>query len=183
MITGCDKMFARKLKDPIWLQILRLLLRLTCLAFLMLYIFFFVGEGDFDFFNGPLCSKTLCLLFVPGLFTVAFIVTFFQERFSGFLMIFSVLLYNLTHWISNKAFNWPPQYLSLVFIGIGFIFLSVLSRRYSYYSNYYHNRYLWLLSVLFNFFYNWVMSSSLAPKYSSVSEIIAMRKRWLSSKP
>lgn len=135
-------MFVRKHKDPLWLQIIRLILRSICLAFLGLYIFFFVGEGRFELIKNTSMLDTWCLFCVPVLFAISFMVTFFRERFGGILIVFSVILYNILSMIKNRSFSWEFEFWGLIAIGIGFIILSLFSRKYRRLSLYNRRRYL-----------------------------------------
>jgi len=121
--------FAPKRNDPVWLKVVRWLVRLFCIGFIALFLFFYVGEGGFEEFATLPIREQLSLACIPGLFTLGLILSFFKERFGGILMTLSVLLYYVVSWYYDKKLPTKLDFWWLLIPAVLFIIFSIISQK------------------------------------------------------
>lgn len=121
-------MFAPKRNDPVWLKVMRWLVRLFCIGFLALFLFFYVGEGSLEKFSTLSLRDQLILACIPGLFTLGLILSFFRERFGGILMTLSVILYYVVSWYYDKKLPTHWDFWWLLIPAVLLIIFSFISQ-------------------------------------------------------
>ena len=121
-------MFAPKRNDPVWLKVIRWLVRLFCIGFIALFLFFYVGEGGFEELSTLSIREQLSLACIPGLFTLGLILSFFRERFGGILMTLSVILYYIVSWYFDKKLPTKLDFWWLLIPAVLLIIFSVISQ-------------------------------------------------------
>lgn len=122
-------MFAPKRNDPIWLKVMRWLVRLFCIGFLALFLFFYVGEGGLEEFPTLPLREQLSLACIPGLFALGLILSFAKERFGGILMALSVVLYDAISWYFDKKLPTQLDFWWLLIPAALLIVFSVISQK------------------------------------------------------
>jgi ABC-type polysaccharide/polyol phosphate export permease len=100
--------------------------RLTGLAFLGLFLWFFINEGINDAASITLTQIGL-FLFVPVLFTIGLFLAFKRELLGGILIILSVIGANLVDMISSGEFPSQVEFAFLLIPGILFALLPYLA--------------------------------------------------------
>jgi hypothetical protein len=121
--------FAPKRNDPVWLKVIRWLVRLFCIGFLALFLFFFIGEGGIEEFSTLAIKEQLRLFCIPGLFALGLILSFFKERFGGILMTLSVILYYVVSWYYDKKFPTHWDFWWLLIPAVSLIIFSIISQK------------------------------------------------------
>ena len=84
-------------------KILINLLKIISIAISVFLIIFFIGESNSDEFINTTNTEKLLLLFIPFIYIFATIILYAKEKLGSYLIILSVISFNLISWISEKS--------------------------------------------------------------------------------
>jgi hypothetical protein len=108
-------------KNKMTQLIVRWAARVTGVGCLLLFLVFFIGEGDIRDIVYLQPREVVLILFVPVLFSAGVLVAWWREPQGGILILASVLWFNVTDIVSERKFTGEIEFAFLIIPGLLFL--------------------------------------------------------------
>ncbi len=110
------------------INIIRWATRILGILTVLLFLIFFIGEGFSDI-SAITIGEWVMMFFVPVVLLAGIIVAWRREMLGGIIVILSILLFNLTSMIAERAFTFQLDFGFFLIIGFGFVFCGFVEGR------------------------------------------------------
>jgi len=110
------------------ISVIRWITRIIGILIVLLFLVFFIGETDFSKpFSLPV-NEIILILFIPVGLIAGIIIAWKREIMGGIIIAASVLLFNITAYIS-EGFSFEMDFGIFAFVGLMYIICGVADRR------------------------------------------------------
>ena len=111
------------------ISIIRWITRIISISVVLLFLVFFIGEGDFSQPINLTTGEIAMIICVPILLIAGIIIAWKREILGGIVIVGSVLLFNIISMIAETSFTFELDFGLFLFIGLLFIICGVANRR------------------------------------------------------
>jgi len=110
------------------IKIIRWAARIFCLAFVALFLVFFIGEGGFQELPNLPYKEIILLMLIPVAFSAGAVLELKSELWGGIIIILSVIGFNAIDIASSRGFS-GVEFWYLLIPGIVFVVLACLKKK------------------------------------------------------